>query len=106
MVITKTSPFTKKEIEKLRIAIESLSMDLLRIALFYHKKSISMAKRFSIEALKRQKEIDEKQVEPYFARVLEEIHHILISSKSEAIAEDALMYSVLCRNYAKKFLTD
>lgn len=89
-----------------KIAIESLSMDLLRVALFYNKKSVSMGQRFSIEALKREKEIDEKKVKPYFARVLEEIHHILISSKSEAIAEDALMYSVLCRNYAKKFLTD
>ncbi len=89
-----------------KIAIESLSMDLLRIALFYHKKSMSMGQRFAKEALKREKEIDERQVKPYFARVLEEIHHVLISSKEETIAEDALMYSVLCRNYAKKFLKD
>lgn len=87
-----------------KIVIESLSMDLLRVALGYHRGSINMAKRFSEEALKRIDEIDLTQTKPYFVKIVKKLPSILISQDKGKIAEDALLYSILCKNYAKKFL--
>lgn len=88
---------------KNKIAIESLSMDLLRVALGYHRGSTRMAKRFSQEALKRYSEIQLSQLRPNFARVLHKIPSSLSGSDTSRIAEDSLMYSVLCKNYIKKY---
>lgn len=95
--------FLKKSMNKNKIAIESLSMDLLRVALGYHKGSVKMAERFSEEALKRISEIQTTDVKPYFAKILSKLPSELSKKDSNRLAEDALMYSVLCRNYAKKF---
>lgn len=87
-----------------KLAVESLSMDLLRVALGYHRKSLAMAKRFTKEALKRKGEININEVEPYFGRILNKIPKALENKDIDQLAEDSLMYSVLCKNYAKKFL--
>ena len=86
-----------------KIAIESLSMDLLRIALGYHRGSNKMAKRFSEEALKRINEIDSSKLKPYLANILKKLPPILLNRDKERVAEDTLMYSIICKNYAKKF---
>ncbi|OGH12183.1 MAG: hypothetical protein A2857_03345 [Candidatus Levybacteria bacterium RIFCSPHIGHO2_01_FULL_36_15] len=86
-----------------KIAIESLSMDLMRVALGYQRGSISMAKRFSKEAQKRCSEIDASHVKPYFAKILKKLTLVLRDSGKDRIAEDILMHSVICKNYAKKF---
>lgn len=88
---------------KNKIAIESLSMDLLRVALGYHRDSEKMAKRFSVEAIKRCSEIEKTEVEPYFAKVLDKIKDMFENVDGSRIAEDALMYSIICKNYANKF---
>ena len=88
---------------KNKIAIESLSMDLMRIALGYHRGSRKMAKRFSDEAIKRGEEIQKSKIKPYFVKILNKIPFALSQNDEIKLAEDALMYSVLCRNYAKKF---
>ena|SRR3989344_2501286 len=88
---------------KNKIAIESLSMDLLRVAIGLHRESYKMAKKFSDEALIRCTEIRSANVKPYFAKVLRNINRCLTSQPHKRTAEDALMYSVLCKNYAKKF---
>ena len=88
---------------KNKVAIESLSMDLLRVALGYHKGSIKMAERFSEEAQKRIAEIEKSKVKPYFAKILNSLPSELSKKDRLEIAENALMYSTLCRNYAKKF---
>ena len=87
-----------------KIAIESLSMDLLRVSLGYHRGSVKMAQRFSREAQKRCSEIQKIELKPYFVRVLEKIQSVLSKPGEERTAEDTLMYSILCKNYAKKFL--
>lgn len=87
-----------------KIAIESLSMDLLRVALGYHKGSIKMAKRFSDESLARINEINTLEIKPCFVKILASIKNSLTNVDEKRIAEDALMYSTLCKNYAKKFL--
>lgn len=94
---------SKKFMNKNKIAIESLSMDLLRVALGYHRGSVKMAERFSEEALKRIEEIQEADLKPYFAKILNKLPSELSKKDKQKVAEDALMYSVLCRNYAKKF---
>lgn len=88
-----------------KIAIESLSMDLLRVALGYHRGSIKMAERFLTEALKRSSEVNKTEIKPYFVRVLNKIPSIISEDDLGKRAEDALMYSVICKNYARKFLS-
>lgn len=79
-------------------------MDLLRVALGYHRGSIKMAKRFSEEAKKRIVEIDKSRLQPYFVKILQSVSTILDQKNFDRTADDALMYSTLCRNYAKKYL--
>lgn len=91
--------------DKNKIAIESLSMDLLRTALGYHRGSIKMADRFKDEALKRCSEIIISELRPNFARIVNKIPPALSNSDKDRLAEDALMYSILCKNYARKYLS-
>ena len=86
-----------------KISLESMVMDLKRVALGYHRNSLTMAKRFYEEALKRKQEIDTTTTKPYLQAILEKIETLQNQSK-EKIAEDALMYSVLIQNYTRKFL--
>jgi hypothetical protein len=86
-----------------KIIIESLSMDLLRIALGYHRGSVKMAERFSEEAKKRISEIDQTNIKPYFKKVLNKLPPALNQKDIKDIAEDALMYHTLCKNYAKHY---
>jgi hypothetical protein len=86
-----------------KIIIESLSMDLLRVALGYHRGSVKMASRFVEEANKRINEVDKTTIKPYFKKVLNQLPQALSQKNSEDIAEDALMYHTLCKNYAKHY---
>lgn len=88
-----------------KIAIESLSMDLLRVALGYQRGSEKMVKRFSIEALRRCSEVKKNEVKPYFAKILNKVESSLENIEINRIAEDTLMYSILCKNYALTYLT-
>ncbi len=84
-----------------KTVIGSLSMDLLRVAIGYHRGSNKMAKRFSEEALKRVSEIDSKQIKPNFVKILNKLPAALSNDDVSRISEDALMYSTLCKNYIK-----
>ena len=86
-----------------KVAIESLSMDLLRVATNLHKGSYQVALRFSDEARMRCKEINFHDIKPYFAKILNDINTCLSNKSTERTAEDALMYSILCKNYARKY---
>lgn len=88
-----------------KTAIESLSMDLMRVALGYHRGSTKMAERFLEEALKRSSEINKSEVKPYFVGVLNKIPSVLSEKDLNKRAEEALMYSIICKNYARKFLS-
>ncbi|MDO8570329.1 MAG: hypothetical protein Q7R97_01980 [Candidatus Daviesbacteria bacterium] len=56
MIITKTEPFTKYQ----KLIVESLAMDLKRVALGLYRGSNIMADRFKEEALKRSQELEIK----------------------------------------------
>lgn len=83
-----------------KLALASMAMDLKRVALAYHNKSLNTAKRFYEEALKRKDEVDLTTVKPYVQKILRKVA-LLETQKSDRIAEDALMYSTLLQNYVK-----
>lgn len=84
---------------KNKIALESMAMDLKRVALGYHNNSLKMAERFLHEAIARKKEINVSDIKPYLRLVLEKTEKINKNS-----SEDALMLSTLIQNYSRKFL--
>ncbi len=87
-----------------KVALESLVMDLKRVALGYHRGSFIMAKRFTQEALKRKQEINEKEIKPYIKTILNNLDTILHNVHTEKIAEDSLMISTILQNYTQKYL--
>lgn len=84
--------------DKNKLALSSLAMDLKRVALGYYRGSDAMAERFFEEALKRRKEINQKSVKPYVRRILNNLEAIKSQKLHKEIAEDALMYSTLLQN--------
>lgn len=84
-----------------RIIIESLAMDLKRVALGLYRGSYPMADRFKEEALKRESELENQQLDSYLKNLLEKTKKILLSQKADR-AEDILMYSTLFQNFALK----
>lgn len=85
-----------------KILIESLSMDLLRVALGLHRGSLNMAKQFKEEALKREEELKSQDVSPYIKKLLTRVKPLLLEEGKQA-ADDFLMYSVMFQNFAKKY---
>lgn len=84
---------------KNKIALESLAMDLKRVALGYHNNSLKMAERFKTEAMARKSEVDIEEIKPYLRVVLEKTEKLDYNS-----SEDALMFSTLIQNYTRKYL--
>ena len=84
-----------------KITIESLAMDLKRVALGLHRGSFAMAERFKEEALKRELELGNQQLDNYLKKLLERTKQVLLSQKTDR-AEDVLMYSTLFQNFALK----
>ena len=85
-----------------KFAIESLAMDLKRVALGYYNGSERTAERFCQEALKRKEEISPTHLKPYFRKVIQSLPQILSQEDKSRLAEDALMYSTIAQNYALK----
>jgi len=85
-----------------KVILESLAMDLKRVALGFHRGSMSVAERFIKEALKRKGELDVKSLEPYVQKLIFKMEKSLKDSDNQKRAEDALMYSTLFQNAALK----
>jgi hypothetical protein len=83
---------------KNKIALSSLAMDLKRVALNYHNGSVETAKRFFEEAIKRRDEVDKKKVRVYLREILNNLDQLIFQEDDQKIAEDALMYSALFQN--------
>jgi glutamine amidotransferase PdxT len=85
-----------------KIAIESLAMDLKRVAIGLQRKSFTMANRFKEEAISRKDEIRGQGIQDtYLERLISGVEKTLTST-DERVAEDALMYSTLFQNFAQK----
>jgi hypothetical protein len=101
MIITKSEPFTKEEIQKLKNKqlLGALAMDLKRVALGYFRGSTIMAERFFIEAVKRKTEIDGSTLKPYLRKLLVDMETLSKSDEKKA-ADEALFYSTMFQNAA------
>lgn len=75
----------------------ALSMDLKRVALGYHRGSITMGDIFFQEALRRRSEIEKDSLKPYLVKLLNDMEKIKDMDKNIA-AENALLYSTLFQN--------
>lgn len=81
------------------IILGSLASDLKRVSMSLQRKSFSTADRFTQEALKRKKEVNAEEIEPYLRKILKHVEISLNSERQERTAEDLLMYSTLIQNY-------
>ena len=63
-----------------KFILESLAMDLKRVAVGNHRKSFGMANRFYEEALKRKNEVDTSTVKDYLRDILENIEKMTLES--------------------------
>ena len=84
-----------------KIIIESLAMDLKRVALGLYRGSYTMANRFKEEALKRSKELENQKIEGYLGKLITGMKKSLLRD-DDRVAEDALMYSTLLQNFTVK----
>lgn len=86
--------------DKNKIALASLSMDLKRVAMGYHRGSFVVANRFFEEALRRRGEINKTLLKPYLIKLLNNMDNFENEKDKMKKAEDALMYSTLFQNAA------
>lgn len=84
--------------------LESISLDLKRIALGIYHQSPETVLRFCAEIPKREKELTNEDLEPYLSSLIEKTNDVLKAIDSDRAAEDALMYSTLLHNYAQSRL--
>lgn len=84
-----------------KIIIESLAMDLKRVALGLHRGSLNMANRFKEEAFKRAAELERQNPNAYLKKLLTYMKK-MITGTTDRVAEDALMLSTLFQNFALK----
>lgn len=84
-----------------KIIIESLAMDLKRVALGLHRGSLNMANRFKDEAFKRAAELENQNPNAYLKKLLTYMKK-MITGTTDRVAEDALMLSTLFQNFALK----
>ena len=80
-------------------ALSSLALDLKRIAIAYHRGSVTMGNRFTQETTRWINEIDTTQIPTYISRLLKNIDTTLKNSDKQFVAENSLMYSTLLQNY-------
>ena len=84
-----------------QVIIESLALDLKRVAVGLQRGSTRMAERFKVEALRREDELEKLVSDRY-------LHVIITGSRKSLLAnsantpEDALMYSTLLQNFTQK----
>lgn len=84
--------------------LESIAMDLKRVAIGMHRGSFAMADKFKTEALKRGEELEAQGTDNYLRLLLARTKTTLYS-QGDRVAEDALMYSVLFQNLALRYKT-
>lgn len=93
MVINKTEPFTKDEIDKQIIG--ALAIDLKRVAMAKYNKSENVANRFWQEVMNKKSDVSGIKLPNY----LTNLYSYLENHKDK---DSLLMYSVILQNYARK----
>lgn len=83
-----------------KVIIESLAMDLHRVAIGMQRGSIAMANRFKEEALQREAELEKYAESDYLKKLLSDSRKVLLTT-TPGTHEDILMYSILFQNFAQ-----
>lgn len=86
-----------------RIALESLSMDLMRVAISCHRGADRVIERFTKEALIRSREVQQEEVKPYLWKYLTKLEGALTIADKASRADELLLHSILIQNYLKRF---
>jgi hypothetical protein len=84
-----------------KLILESLAMDLKRVALGLHRGSIAMANRFQEEAFKRIEQLTKVTADKYIQLLISKCTQYL-HPNNKNLSEDALMLSTLFQNYSLK----
>src|SRR3989344_5672613 len=122
MIITKSEPYTKGEIEKLREKFDSFLKTVIDInqkicsaGMDRHfegepilleggsKESDKIAARFYGEAIERINELDNQSIKPYLRKHIQSVINLKNQKDIRKKAEDALMYSTIVQNYCLKY---
>ena len=81
-----------------KILVESLAMDLKRVALGIQRSSTAVVTRFTEEALRREEELQHENLDDYLKKLISRTKEVL---KQDKDGEDVLMYSTLLQNFAQ-----
>ena len=85
-----------------KILLESMALDLKRVALGAHSKSYKMADRFLQEVLKRNDLLDTRNFPKSLKKVLKLMVKQLRLHDTNRLADDALLYSTILISFSKK----
>ncbi len=85
-----------------KILLESMALDLKRVALGAHSKSTKMAERFLQEVFKRSEQLDYQGMPKSLSKLLIHMHNALDATNSKRLADNALMYSTLLISFSKR----
>ncbi len=83
-----------------KIIIESLAMDLKRVALGLHRGSFNMANRFKEEANARIQELQKYPKNAYLEKLINK-NIQAFRQDNKRLSEDSLMLSTLFQNYSQ-----
>ena len=85
-----------------KILLESMALDLKRVAIGSHSHSTKMAERFLQEVFKRNEMLDTTSLSVTLKKVLINMINQLKLDNTQRLADDALMYSTLLISFSKK----
>lgn len=85
-----------------KILLESVALDLKRVALGAHSNSTKMTERFLQEVYKRNELVDKEVLSSSCKKVLSHMKVQLKNSSRQRLADDALLYSTLILSFSKQ----
>ncbi len=85
-----------------KILLESMALDLKRVALGSHSHSTKMAERFLQEVFKRNEMLDTTSLSNSLKKILRNMTSQLKLESTQRLADDALMYSTLLLSFSKR----
>ena len=102
-MIIKNDPGQARMTSENKMILSALAEDLYRVATGLHSGKQKIAAIFIKEVLNRKDIVDVSEVRPSISKSLDMLPEILqpIHGNTKKVAEDALMYSIILRNYAQ-----
>ncbi len=85
-----------------KLLLESMALDLKRVALGSYSHSTKMTERFLQEVFKRNDQLDRSSFSSTLIKVLNCMERQLQLKQHQRLADDALMYSTLLLSFSKQ----